>query len=123
MLGLVVAPLSGIELVKKPMQLNRVHKRAELSATLRAPWDIDLENILDNIKLAWSGTVQIGEVAHDVLVNYDRNANRWNFLDASIKADVLRAADVRIGYELKRTFADKLTSLRLRLSSPEVAPT
>ena len=67
--------------------------------------------------------MQTGLVAHDVLVNYDRNANRWSFLDASIKADVLRAADVRLGYELKRTFTDKLTSLRLRLSSPEVAST
>jgi len=121
MLGLVVAPLSGIEFVASPMQSSRVHKRAELSATLRAPWDINLENIIDNVKLAWSCKVQTGLVAHDVLVNYDRNANRWSFLDASIKADVLRAADVRLGYELKRTFTDKLTSLRLRLSSPEVA--
>jgi hypothetical protein len=37
------------------------------------------------------------QVAHDVLVNYDKNANRWNLQDASIKADVLRAADVRLG--------------------------
>ena len=37
------------------------------------------------------------QVAHDVLVNYDKNANRWNLLDASIKADVVRAADVRLG--------------------------
>ena len=60
-------------------------------------------------------------MAHSVLVNYDKNANRWNFLDATVKADVVRAADVSVGYELKRNFVDKLTSLRLRLSSPEVA--
>ena len=121
MLGLVVAPLSGIEFVASPKLTGRVHRRTELSSTLRAPWDVNLENILDNVRLALATKVQTGVVRHDVLVNYDRNANRWNFLDASIKADVLRAADVRLGYELKRTFADKLTSLRLRLSSPEVA--
>ena len=123
MLGLVVAPLSGIEFVASPKLTGRVHRRTELSSTLRAPWDVNLENILDNVRLALATKVQTGVVRHDVLVNYDRNANRWNFLDASIKADVLRAADVRLGYELKRTFADKLTSLRLRLSSPEVAST
>ena len=121
MLGLVVAPLSGIEFVASPKLTGRVHRRTELSSTLRAPWDVNLENILDNVRLALATKVQTGVVRHDVLVNYDRNANRWNFLDASIKADVLRAADVRLGYELKRTFVDKLTSLRLRLSSPEVA--
>ena len=121
MLGLVVAPLSGIEFVASPKLTGRLHRRTELSSTLRAPWDVNLENILDNVRLALATKVQTGVVRHDVLVNYDRNANRWNFLDASIKADVLRAADVRLGYELKRTFADKLTSLRLRLSSPEVA--
>ena len=58
MLGLVVAPLSGIEFVASPMGSSRVHKRAELSATLRAPWDINLENIIDNVKLAWSCKVR-----------------------------------------------------------------
>jgi len=121
MLQLLVAPLSGIEFQSSPLQSSRVHKRAEVSATLRAPWDTNWDNIVDNIRLAWSGKVQTGTVLHDVLVNYDKNANRWNLLDASIKADVVRAADVRLGYELKRNFVDKLTSLRLRLSSPEVA--
>ena len=91
---------------------------AQVTATLRAPWDTNLDNIVDNIRLAWSGKVQTGtvrlsdwrhagallsclascvQVLHDVLVNYDKNANRWNLLDASIKADVVRAADVRLG--------------------------
>ena len=42
------------------------------------------------------------QMAHDVVVNYDKNANRWNFLDASVKADVLSAADVRLGCAPRR---------------------
>ena len=58
MLGLVVAPLSGIEFVASPMQASRLHRRTELSSTLRAPWDVNLENILDNIRLAWNTKVR-----------------------------------------------------------------
>ena len=58
MLGLVVAPLSGIEFVASPKLTGRVHRRTELSSTLRAPWDINLENIIDNVKLAWSCKVR-----------------------------------------------------------------
>ena len=58
MLGLVVAPLSGIEFVASPKLTGRLHRRTELSSTLRAPWDVNLENILDNIRLAWSAKVR-----------------------------------------------------------------
>ena len=58
MLGLVVAPLSGIEFVASPKLTGRVHRRTELSSTLRAPWDVDLENILDNVRLALATKVR-----------------------------------------------------------------
>ena len=34
----------------------------QVSATLRAPWDTNWDNIVDNIRLAWSGKVQTGAV-------------------------------------------------------------
>eukprot|EP00320_Phaeocystis_rex_P009719 CAMPEP_0119058482 /NCGR_PEP_ID=MMETSP1178-20130426/2795_1 /TAXON_ID=33656 /ORGANISM="unid sp, Strain CCMP2000" /LENGTH=209 /DNA_ID=CAMNT_0007039417 /DNA_START=25 /DNA_END=651 /DNA_ORIENTATION=+ len=121
MLAVSLAPFAGVEFQSTPFHSSRLHKRAEVSTTLRAPWDINWDNIIDNVRLACFTHLDIGRSVHQVGVHYDKKANRWNFLDASIKADVLNAGDVAIGYELKRTFADKLTSLRLRLSSPELA--
>lgn len=117
----LLAPLSGMEFRSSPLKTGNVHKRAEVSTTLRAPWDINWENVVDNIRLSYFSKIKTGPTIHNLLLNYDKNANRWNFKDASMKADLASLSNVRIGYELKRNFVQKLTSLHLRLSSPEVS--
>ena len=60
-----------------------------------------------------------------MLLNYDKSKSQYNFNDATVKADVLKAFGGRLGYELKQVFAKKkragATSLLLKLTSPEVS--
>ena len=48
-----------------PAQSFAVLSRAllvQVSATLRAPWDINWDNIVDNVRLSWSAKVHTGPV-------------------------------------------------------------
>jgi hypothetical protein len=120
----LLAPLA-VELQTAPIQRFRDHKRIEVSSTFQAPWDYNLDNIIDNVRLSWFSRWNTGPVAHNVLLNYDKSKSQYNFNDATVKADVLKAFGGRLGYELKQVFAKKkragATSLLLKLTSPEVS--